>query len=284
MRSVINPATTVKIRLLGLALIIVGLSGSYAFALDLMGPPTAELEKNMFSGGIEYSFSKIDLELIEGKGDIYANGQFIYSGTVDSVTIENLKVNTLYATLGYGFFENYEAFLRMGTASATFGDSLWEEGEDFDSNIDFAIGAGFKATFYKGFNWKIGGVFQINMSELDGDLDSSAWVIPQPHFIEISTTEMQFAMGVTYLWSGRVSLYGGPFLHYISGDVDYELNKIDENLDYFNHKYSWEFKEGPTFGGYIGAQVKLLENSFANIEYQQTSDADIFGAGLMLRY
>jgi hypothetical protein len=42
---------------------------------------------------------------------------------------------------------------------------------------------------------------------------------------------MQFAMGATYLWSGRVSLYGGPFLHYISGDFDYELNKIAENLD-----------------------------------------------------
>lgn len=286
MRSKVIPAKTEnarKIRLLSLALIMVGSCGSNVFALDLMGPPNVELDKGMLSGGIEYSFSSIDLNLIEGNAIIYRNGVPLGSGTVESVTIKNLDINTLYAIVGYGIVENYEVFLRMGAAKATFGDSLWDEGEDFDSNIDFAIGAGIKANFYQGFNWKVGGIFQINRTELDGKLDSSSWGITQPNFVEISSTEMQIAMGVTYLWTSRVSVYGGPFVHFISGNFDYTFNRIlDANFD--TGEFSWEFKEGPTYGGYLGAQIKLGNNSSANLEFQQTSDANIFGANISLRY
>lgn len=279
------PAKTekvIKIWLLGLAFMIIGLGGSNAFALDLIGPPTAELEKDVFRGGLEYSFSKMDLELIEGQGTLYRNGSFVGSGTVPSETIKDFKVNTIYAAVGYGIFENCEAFLRMGTANAKFGDSLWEEGEDFNSKYNFAIGAGFKATFYESFAWKVGGAFQINRTELDGELDSSSWSIPQPHFVEISTTEMQIAMGATYMWTGWLSIYGGPFAHYISGDFDYKFNRITENFD--NAEYSWEINEGPTYGGYFGAKFKFAKNYSANLEYQQTSNANVFGANIMMRY
>lgn len=286
MRSGRIPAKTenvIKIWLLGLAFIIIGLGSSNTFALGLMGPPVAELEKGMFRGGIEYSFSEMDLELIEGQAIVYRNGEHLFSGTAQSETIKDFKVNTLYATVGYGIFEKYEVFLRMGAANATFGDSLWEEREEFDNKYNFAIGAGAKATFYEGFNWKIGGVFQINRAELDGEIDSSSWTIPQPHFVEISTTEMQIAMGASYMYSSRVSIYGGPFAHFISGDFDYELNRITE--DYFdNREYSWEINEGPTYGGYIGAQIEIAKNCSANIEYQHNSNANVFGVNLMMRY
>jgi hypothetical protein len=286
MRTGIIPAKTEKIRkirLLSLALIIVGLSGSYAFALDLMGPPSAEVEKGMLRGGIEYSFSNIDLNLIEGNAYIYRNGTYLASGDVPSLTINNLKVNTLYATVGYGILDNYEVFLRMGTANAKFGDSLWDVGEDFDSGTDFAIGGGFKATFYQGFDWKVGGVFQINWAELDGEVKSSSWVVPQPQLVDISSTEMQIALGVTYLWSSRVSFYGGPFVHFISGDFDFKFSRFTTG-GFDTGKYSWQFNDGPTYGGYIGAQIKLLDNSYVNVEYQQNSDAEFYGAGLMLRF
>lgn len=285
MRSERIPAKTENVRkiwLLGFALMIIGLGGSNVFAMDLMGPPVAEMEKGMFRGGIEYSFSKMDLDLIEGNAIIYRNGEPLGSGTAQSLPIKDFKVNMLYAALGYGVFENCEAFLRMGAANATFGDSLWEEGEDFDSGIDFAIGCGVKATFYEGFDWKIGGIFQVNRSELEGELDSSSWVIPQPHFVEIGTTEMQIAMGAKYMYSSRISIYGGPFVHFISGDFDYELNRITDDFD--TGEYSWEINEGPTYGGYIGAQFKFAKNYSANIEYQHTSNANVFGANIMMRY
>ncbi|OHB62791.1 MAG: hypothetical protein A2168_02035 [Planctomycetes bacterium RBG_13_50_24] len=296
MRNGKIPAKTENVRkiwLLGLALMIIGLGGSNASAMDLMGPPTAELEKGMIRGGIEYSSSSMYLELIEGKATVYSvEGVLppLFSGAILSETITDYKVNTIYASVGYGITENCEAFIRMGAAKATFGDTLWKDNEEFDSgNIDFAIGGGVKATFYEGFDWKIGGLVQINLAELDGKIDSSSWTIPQPHFVEISTTEMQIAMGATYLWTGWLSIYGGPFAHFINGDFDYELNRITEDVDsgqIFNdtREYSWQITKGPTFGGYIGAQIEIAKNYSANIEYQKTSNANVFGASIMMRY
>ena len=268
--------------LFGLAIMLIGFGGSNVFALDLLGPPTAELEKDMFRGGIEYSFSSMDLDLIEGQATIFSNGGLLYSGTAPSITIDDFKVNTLYATVGYGIFENCEAFLRMGAAKATFGDSLWEEREEFDSDIDLAIGCGVKATFYEAFNWKIGAIFQINRAELDGEIDSSSWVVPQPQFAKISTTEMQIAMGATYMYSDRVSIYGGPFAHFISGNFDFDFTRIVEDFD--TGTYSWEINDGPTFGGYIGAKINFANNFSGNIEYQHSSNADVFGANIMMKY
>ncbi len=272
-----------KIRLFGFMLIIFGLCSSNAFALDLMGPPTAEIEKGAFRAGIEYSFSDMDLKLKEGKGTTYRNGELLGSGPIPSETIKDFEVNTLYATIGYGIFENCEGFLRMGAANATFGDSLWNEREDFESDLDFAIGAGIKMNFYKEFNWRIGGVIQINRAELDGKLDSSSWTIPQPQLVEISTTEIQIAIGATYMHSKRLSIYGGPFTHFISGDFDFEFNKIIDG-EFYVGDYSWEINEGPTFGGYLGAQIELYKNISANLEYQYSSDASVLGAGLLMKY
>jgi len=268
--------------LLALALMIIGLGGSNVFAMDLLGPPTAGLEKGMFRGGLEYSFSSMDLDLMEGSATIYRDGELLGSGTAASETIKDYEVNTIYATVGYGVFENCEAFLRMGAAKATFGDSLWGEGEEFDSGIDLAIGAGIKATFYEGFDWKIGAIFQINRAELDGELDASSWTIPQPNYVEISTTEMQLAIGATYMYSSRVSFYGGPFAHFISGDFDYDFNIVGQDID--TGTFSWEINEGPTFGGYIGAQIKIAKNFTGNIEYQHISNANVFGANIMMKY
>lgn len=270
-----------KILLLALALMMAGLNSSTVFALDMMGPPTAELEVNMFSGGLEYSFSKIDVDLIEGQLDLFQSGTF-QTGSVESITIKDLEVNTLYANIGYGIFENYEVFVRMGAARGKFGDSLWDEGEEFDDDYNFAIGAGAKATFYEGFDWKIGGIFQVNRTKLDGDLDSSSWPVIQPQRVDINTTEMQIAIGVNYLYSSHVSFYGGPFVHFINGDFDYKFTRITGTVD--TGDFTWDIKEGPTYGGYIGAQIKLPKNSSANFEYQKTSDASLFGAGIMISY
>jgi hypothetical protein len=272
-----------KIRLFGFALLIFGLCGSNAFALDLMGPPTAEIEKGMFRAGIDYTYSNMDLKLIEGKGTTFRNGALLGSGSAASLTIDDYEVNTLYATIGYGIFDNAEGFLRIGAANATFDDSIWNEREDFDSDIDFAISAGIKMNFYKGFDWKIGGLIQINRAEIDGNVDSSSWVVPQPQLVDISTTEIQIALGATYMYSKRLSVYGGPFVHFISGDFDFEFTRVTE--EFFDvGEFSWEISEGPIYGGYLGAQIELYKNSFANIEYQHSSDADVFGASLLMKY
>jgi len=267
----------------GLVLMIIGLGGSNVFALDMLGPPTVELEKGMFRAGIDYSMSKTDLDLIEGNGEASVNGSPPVSGPLPSETIYDFELKTLYANVGYGIAENYEVFLRMGATDATFGDTLWEDDEEFDSSYNFAIGVGAKATFYEGFDWKIGGIFQINATELDGEIDSSKWIITQPRFAEISSTEMQIAIGGQYLWTGWLSIYGGPFVHFISGDFDLTVTEITE-LDLVTGEITYEFNKGPTYGGYFGAQINIAKNYFANIEYQQTSEAEAWGLNILMRY
>jgi len=283
MKSLIIPTKTKKISrilLFSLALTIVGLGGSNAFALDLMGPPAAGLEKGMTRGGIEYSYGKTDIKLTEGKGDQYRDGAFVTSGDVDSITITDFKANKLYGSVGYGLFESCEGFVRIGMAGSEFGDSLFEVGESFDGSTDFTMGGGIKATLYEGFDFNLGALIQANWAKYDGkikipDLSSN-------NFTQIELMEMQIALGATRMFSQRFSVYGGPFVVFINGD--FELNLSTENEGLLTTEYKWDINEGPIYGGYIGAQIKIAKNCYCNIEYQNTSDTDTFGANLMFRY
>jgi len=271
---------TGRILLFGLALLIVGLCGSNAFALDLMGPPVAELEKGMARGGIEYSYGKTELKLIEGKGDQYRNGEFVTSGDVPSITISDFKANKIYGSVGYGLFENCEGFLRIGMTGSEFGDSLFEQGESFDGSTDFTIGGGIKATFYEGFDLKLGALIQANWAKYDGKINTPD--LSANDFAQIDLMEMQIAVGVSRMWSERLSIYGGPFVLFINGNFELSLGR--EREGFVTEEYKWDINEGPIYGGYIGAQVKIAKNCYCNIEYQNTSDTDTFGANLMFRY
>ena len=53
-----------KIRLFGFTLMILALCSANAFALDIMGPPTAEIEQGKFRAGIDYSSDQLRPEYI----------------------------------------------------------------------------------------------------------------------------------------------------------------------------------------------------------------------------
>jgi hypothetical protein len=269
-----------KIWLLALALMI-GLGGSAAFALDPMGPPTAGLQHGQFKAGVDYSHSIMDLELSNGTWIEYFDGVFWDEGEAVPFTLKNFRTNRAYASLGYGAAENCEAFLRVGGTNARFGDSIWEDGERYDSSTDFAISSGIKATFFEDGNLKLGGLFQASWAQYDGILDASH--LPAPDFVTINLAEIQIAVGATYTLTDHVSIYGGPFLHYVNGDLDDVFSREDGG-GLLTSEYYWEVNEGSVFGGYIGARVELAEDCSLNIEYQHTAAADAVGASLMWRF
>ncbi len=270
-----------KIWLLGFVLIMVSFGGSAAFALDPMGPPAAGLEQGQFRGALEYSYSEMDLELSKGKWIVYRNGVFSESSELGSLTLEDFRVHKGYASLGYGIVRNWEGFLRLGATRADFGDSIWVTGGEFDGSIDFAVGGGVKATFYEGFDFEIGALAQANWAEFDGKLDAGPW--PGPHYVQIDLAEMQIAVGVSYMWTGRVTIYGGPFAHFVTGDFEETFSGVAAG-NLVNSELSFEIDDGPIYGGYVGAQVKLFEDCYANAECQLTGEAYALGASLMLRY
>lgn len=252
---------------LGFALVISCLGRTTAFALDLMGPPACALREGDYKLTLDYSFSEMDIELTDGTR----------TGGVPLIdlTLDDFEAHRAYAGLGYGLYDNWEAFVRLGGAKGTFGDTIWRVGEELEGGFDFAVGAGVKATFYERNDWSFGGLLQAHYAEFDGKLEANipGWI---PDFTEVDILQLQAALGATYRWTDRVSLYAGPFAYMAMGD-------FEDTLPASMIALSWEIDQGLNYGGYLGAHIILDENCAFNIEYQLAADASAVGMGLMWR-
>ena len=259
-----------------LAVVLVVVCSSAAFALDPMGPPMAGLKKGQFSAGADYSYSEMDLKLSEGKW----SDSLGFSGKLPSGKIKNIKMNKVYANLGYGVADNWEMFLRLGGANTDFKTDLFDVGsvqKEFDSDTSFAIGFGTKATFYEEPKLKLGGLFQMSWASTDAKANGPTW----SESLGIDIMEIQIAAGPTYKLMECVSIYGGPFFHIIDGDVEAKLRFLGSPTV---TKRSYDIDEVGCFGGYIGTQVDVIENVPFCIEYQHTASADALAMSLIWKF
>ena len=250
-----------KLLLLTVVFIVVALTGSAALALAPMGTPTAGLKQGQFRAGVDYSFSETDLELK-------------WSDATD--TIKDLQSNGIWANLGYGLADMWEAFVRLGAANGEFDKIETAEGDEdvgFDGDYGFSFGFGTKYTFWQqqeNLNW--GTLFQINWLNtedkiLTGDDEDGA----SESKVEVDAYEIQIAVGPNWKATDSLSIYGGPFLHFLNGDLDTE----DETGD---------LEQESEFGGYVGSQVDLAENTSLYGELQFTGDAWAFGTGIAWKF
>jgi hypothetical protein len=264
---------------------MVCIGGPAAFALSPMGPPTAGMKQEDFKIGIDYSHSKMDLEFNEGTYIKYLDGWFDEAGDEPDLKLKDIKIHKTYLNIGYGVTGNLEIFLRLGGTNATFsGSTFWPSGEEFDSNTDFAVGGGIKATFFEEGKLKIGGLIQADWSELDGAIRPKEWPVADDT-VQLDLTQVQIAAGPSYDLTDRISIYGGPFLHFVYGNWEDVYNEIDPGTGgLLTSKYSWTVEEDSCFGVYIGTQLNLAENGTFMIEYQHTSAADAVGASIAARF
>jgi hypothetical protein len=285
------PAKTGNVRrtlIVVLALIVAGSGGPRAFALDPMGPPVAGLEQGQFKFGVDFSYSEMDLELDNGQWAEFLDGVFFDAGEATSFDLKEFEATRTFVNFGYGFADNVEGFIRVGGTKGEFGDSIWQDSEDFESGSNLVVGAGLKATFFEQDGLKLGGIIQGSYAEYQGELDAPHWGAAD--FVEVDLTEVQLALGASYTWEDRFSIYGGPFLHFVSGDLYDNVTElfVDEfgvplpNL--LHSEYVWEIDEDSAFGAYIGAQLEIGENCAVNVEYQKTAAADAFGAGILWKF
>lgn len=266
-------------------LLAVCLFNSKAFSLDVMGPPVGGHEQGWFDVGIEYSNTKMDLDLYNGYYTDYLNGALFDWGDALDITMKDLKVDRTYARFGYGIADNAEVFLRLGGLKSRFGDTIWEDSEEFDSGAELAAGAGIKMTFYEEENLKLGGLFQFGTASFDGQLESPNWLTSD--FVEVDMTEVQLALGASCKCNENLTIYGGPFLHFVNGSISDKMSELSDDPNYpgiFTSEFDWDIQEKSSFGGYIGAQINFNEQTLFNIEYQQTADARAFGMSLIFRF
>lgn len=264
-----------------MVLAVFGLGSSAAFALDPMGPPASNLKQGQVKMGIDYAYSEMDLELNGGRWVEYLDGLFNDAGQATSFTLKDVEMNRAYAHMGYGVTDRWEVFLRLGGSDAEFGDSIWQDQEKFDSHSQMAIGGGVKATFYEEDSLSLGGLLQAGWAQYDGKLRAAHWAAAD--FVQMDITEVQIAIGPTYRFTDHLSVYGGPFFHFVWGDLDDEFSEAADG-SLLTSKYSWDVEESSVFGGYIGAQVEFGGNCSVNFEYQRTADADAVGVGLLWRF
>ena len=289
---------------LGFVLMVIGLCCSGAFATT-MGPPVAGLEAGQFSIGLDYSTNDIGVD-IDGKetslfgfkiylDDKKTDDKKVSEGPEKIKFSDGIDSDMIFAKLGSGVFKKLEVFLRLGGADF---DMI-----DMGGGNEFAYGFGAKATFYQEGNLKLGALFQMTWASADGDLDAvdvrirdeekgiDEVVEDVPGTWDIDYYQLKFAVGPTYELTEGCLIYGGPFYHLVSGDLEREYSYIDTydvgsysiEKSYFR-KTSGDIEESSSFGAYIGAQVDLARNIPLCVEYQFTGDTDVIGASLVYRF
>ncbi len=251
---------------------------SAAFGLTMMGPPRSLLKEGQSAISLEYGFSEMDLETF---------GLQTQDGLPDytKYKIENLKSSMISGRLDTNIFENWDLFVRIGTTNGT-GELKEEhssagghEFNDFDGNFGFSWGVGTRTTFYKDDNISWGGTFQVNWtnpgkSDISDSTDSSFSGTAQ-----IKYWEFQIGIGPTLEYES-VRIYGGPFLHFIKGDLDIDGTTLDPAPPFLpiSVDASQDIREKSQMGGFLGAQWNLGNNNSLITEGQLTNDG--WGIGI----
>jgi len=245
------------------------LFSSYVLALDPIGAPVTEVGKDQYSIGIEYVNSQLDLT-----AENYTRDGTSYS----DYDIKSAKVRKKYAKLTYGLTDDWSVFGRVGVANMEFKSGTWDW-VDYDEQMPFsgdnqlAWGFGTTVNFFEGPNTVCGMLFQISWGsseeqlpyEGSGDYEGDA---------EFNFYEMMLAAGPKHKLSDKVSIYGGPFVYFFSGDFEAE-----------GDGYTWKFdaKETENIGGFLGGSFEINESASLSAEFQIAPDASAFAANFLWR-
>ena len=233
--------------LLSVVVVVAGLLSSSAQALTPFGVPAATLEKGQFATGFGYSHSNMDIVVPVLWFDI---------------VVPDNKVDTYLANLVFGAHENWELQFDIGLSKA--------KREDEGSSSDFTGGFGIRNTLYKQDKFAFGSVFAIHFYEASSSgydfgvdwKETDKWI------------EIQVALGPSFT-SNRWTLYGGPFLHWIDGEADYDENGFSMTED---------FEQDNIFGGFVGAKINVAKNTDIGFEYQNTGSAYALSFNILFRF
>jgi len=258
--------------LLIVVFVAASLSGSTAFAVAPVGPPTAGLKTGQFSVGFDYAHSEIDFD-IDWKSDFVSG--------IPKSKAEGMKSDAYLAKFGYGIGDNWEFYGFLGAANSR--GKIKDEGGlidgsiDFDGGHNFSGGFGAKWTFLKEEKLSWGTVYQMSWSQGN---DSYLFDLSDYGFgtaevdSDFKSFDIFLAIGPTYEM-GNWRIYGGPALYYYNSDIDIEY--LDTTI------VKGEVDEA-MFGGYAGTEIDLDASSSIYGEYMLTGDAWAFGTGIKWKF
>ncbi len=258
-----------------LSIVVVGMFCSAAFALAPMGPPMAGLPQGSHSVGVGYAYSDMTVEV---SGPV--------SGAGGEKVLNDLQTNMYYLCLGYGISDDWNVYGGIGATDSEFpGDA---SAKDFEGHTGFAFGIGTKRTLAEDGDTKWGVLCQYTHGKSDDNVrgvsgsGNDTWgngsiSIPDSGAFpaKLEYYEVQIAVGPTIPLSEDVCVYGGPFLHFLEGDLEVKdgSNRREDELE-----------QNFELGAYIGALINLGDpNASLMAELLYTDSGWGIGIGAMIR-
>ena len=267
--------------------------GATALAGAAMGPAMGTIEKGQWSVGVEYAYETITLGA-EGRGI-----ESIVGGPSESYrqefTIDDLQTNMFFGRLTYGLGEQWDVFVRLGTADAQ--DDIEVDGAGiitgvndgrvgFDGSYGLAWGIGTRATLWTSGPWHIAGLAQVTW--LDPD-DGSFCVTDRDYpdesvegDAELDYFQAQFSLAAIYqeeTWG----VWVGPFFQLVDGDLDLDARFVIDGVTEGTIACSGDVEEESQFGVHAGAACGLSPDLACWVEGQFTSDSWLIGTGIIIR-
>ncbi|MHC4322989.1 MAG: hypothetical protein ACYSUX_01810 [Planctomycetota bacterium] len=250
-----------------LIIVMIGamLMSSQVLAFDVMGPTTSRLkDSGDASITAEYFWSNMEIGV-----------DSISALDLPSDTLKDVEFSKITANLALGMGRGSEIFFRFGVAEVDPGNDDWGGIPDNMGKSDEALvlGGGAKWTLYDGGSFKWGLLTQ--MSWADYNFKGKTYSVGV-HNVTLSPEseifEVQIATGPTFEFDNNITVFGGPFLYFLNGDVDF-----DGSIDGTPAKVSSDLKQESILGGYIGAGVELSQKAILSFEVQATSGS--YGMG-----
>jgi hypothetical protein len=211
---------------------------------------------------------------------------------IHSFTLKHLKMHKLYGNIGYGINEDWEIFFRLGGMNTEFKGNFFPTtssgNNEYNGDTGTAIGFGTKATFYNQDKLKLGGLFQMSWASSRATLYNTSGATSIKESIEMKIMEMQIAAGANYQLTDKIAIYGGPFWHFVNmGNGNFHGRRTSYDVSQDERTVStahYDIDDLRNFGGYIGMQFEIADNTFYYIEYQYTPAAEALAMSLNWRF
>lgn len=274
-----------------LVMVLVAVCGVSAFAVEFLGTPTTELNKGQWSIGGEYTYSTQDLDDTKdkGAGTVFDAGGDVadtYSWSA-KMKIHDFNVNRYYAVLSYGLTEDWQVSVKLGLTDVKAKNYYEDDPEDGWDGInydnDFSWGIATKYTFLRqeSIDWGISA--QMNWVTASFDETYREVGYSDKYTEDIDGFDVLVAVGPTVDMGGW-KLYGGPFFYYLDGDADYKYTEVEDGVGSLIEKGSYDVEAASNFGGFIGAQFSLAENTALTTEFSGTGDGWAIGTGITFKF
>jgi hypothetical protein len=253
-----------------LGILVIGMFSSAAMAVAPMGPPVATLTEGQSAVGLGYAYSDADLEV---SGPL--------SGLTGDAELDSFTNNMYYGCIAYGISDTWNVCVAAGAADAAFDAD--GSGKDFDGDTDFGFAVQAKRTLHdNGSDTKWGTLFQYSRGKSSDTIQVAAGgqtfgrhaisMSAGKNNVDLDWYEVQLALGPAVQVNEDLCVYGGPFLHFLEGDLSIKDSSAQAEYEL---QQLWEL------GGYVGAVLNIGSNASLSLEFLYTGDGWGAGVGAM---